>query len=141
MFHVLFSTNILNQFLLFCWFCGFLLPCHLLPFSIYFIFFSAEFLWQEGHTAHATAEDAVSTSREILDMYASVCEVRTRNYHHLLFFVLGSIVIIIVIITFYLFFILNVGYIILDTIKTIFSSSLFMHFIDSSHFYFFYTVS
>ena len=39
--------------------------------------YSAEFLWQEGHTAHATAEDAVATSREILDMYASVCEVRT----------------------------------------------------------------
>jgi prolyl-tRNA synthetase len=35
---------------------------------------SAEFLWQEGHTAHATAADAVETSREILDMYASVCE-------------------------------------------------------------------
>jgi hypothetical protein len=38
---------------------------------------SAEFLWQEGHTAHATADDAVATSKEILDMYASVCEVRT----------------------------------------------------------------
>eukprot|EP00596_Hydrurales_sp_CCMP1899_P008436 CAMPEP_0119039766 /NCGR_PEP_ID=MMETSP1177-20130426/9414_1 /TAXON_ID=2985 /ORGANISM="Ochromonas sp, Strain CCMP1899" /LENGTH=623 /DNA_ID=CAMNT_0007004031 /DNA_START=257 /DNA_END=2128 /DNA_ORIENTATION=- len=35
---------------------------------------SAEFLWQEGHTAHATAADAVETSREILDMYGSVCE-------------------------------------------------------------------
>ena len=44
--------------------------------SLHF-FLSAEFLWQEGHTAHATAEDAVSTSVEILDMYASVCEVST----------------------------------------------------------------
>ena len=35
---------------------------------------SAEFLWQEGHTAHATASDAVATARESLDMYASVCE-------------------------------------------------------------------
>ena len=37
---------------------------------------SAEFLWQEGHTAHATAADAVLTAQESLDMYASVCEVR-----------------------------------------------------------------
>ena len=36
---------------------------------------SSEFLWQEGHTAHATAADAISTATEILDMYASVCEV------------------------------------------------------------------
>lgn len=35
---------------------------------------SAEFLWQEGHTAHASAEDAVKTAVESLDMYASVCE-------------------------------------------------------------------
>ena len=35
---------------------------------------SAEFLWQEGHTAHATAADAVQTAVESLDMYASVCE-------------------------------------------------------------------
>jgi len=34
---------------------------------------SAEFLWQEGHTAHATAEDAVATARESLEMYADVC--------------------------------------------------------------------
>ena len=34
---------------------------------------SAEFLWQEGHTAHATAEDAVQTARESLEMYADVC--------------------------------------------------------------------
>lgn len=37
---------------------------------------SSEFLWQEGHTAHATAEDAQHTAREALDMYASMCEVR-----------------------------------------------------------------
>jgi hypothetical protein len=42
--------------------------------------YSAEFLWQEGHTAHATAADAVETSREILDMYASVCEVNIYVY-------------------------------------------------------------
>ncbi len=35
---------------------------------------SAEFLWQEGHTAHASAEDAIKTAREALDMYAEVCE-------------------------------------------------------------------
>lgn len=35
---------------------------------------SAEFLWQEGHTAHATAQDAIQTAKEALDMYASVCE-------------------------------------------------------------------
>lgn len=34
---------------------------------------SAEFLWQEGHTAHATAEDAVQTARESLEMYSDVC--------------------------------------------------------------------
>ena len=35
---------------------------------------SAEFLWQEGHTAHATAEDAIATARESLDLYSNVCE-------------------------------------------------------------------
>lgn len=35
---------------------------------------SSEFLWQEGHTAHATADDAVSTATEILDLYESVCK-------------------------------------------------------------------
>lgn len=35
---------------------------------------SAEFLWQEGHTAHASAEDAIATARESLEMYSSVCE-------------------------------------------------------------------
>lgn len=35
---------------------------------------SAEFLWQEGHTAHATSSDAIKTAQEMLDMYAQVCE-------------------------------------------------------------------
>jgi prolyl-tRNA synthetase len=35
---------------------------------------SAEFLWQEGHTAHATSDEAVEFSHEILDLYADVCE-------------------------------------------------------------------
>lgn len=36
---------------------------------------TTEFLWQEGHTAHATADDAIKTSLEMLDMYAEVCKV------------------------------------------------------------------
>ncbi|MCS6895174.1 MAG: proline--tRNA ligase [Bacteroidia bacterium] len=32
---------------------------------------TAEFLWQEGHTAHATAEEALQEARMILDLYAS----------------------------------------------------------------------
>eukprot|EP00636_Phaeomonas_parva_P017068 CAMPEP_0118870978 /NCGR_PEP_ID=MMETSP1163-20130328/13736_1 /TAXON_ID=124430 /ORGANISM="Phaeomonas parva, Strain CCMP2877" /LENGTH=590 /DNA_ID=CAMNT_0006806037 /DNA_START=18 /DNA_END=1790 /DNA_ORIENTATION=+ len=35
---------------------------------------SAEFLWQEGHTAHATAEEADATAREMLEVYADVVE-------------------------------------------------------------------
>eukprot|EP00607_Mallomonas_marina_P000097 CAMPEP_0182426600 /NCGR_PEP_ID=MMETSP1167-20130531/13110_1 /TAXON_ID=2988 /ORGANISM="Mallomonas Sp, Strain CCMP3275" /LENGTH=510 /DNA_ID=CAMNT_0024608165 /DNA_START=323 /DNA_END=1855 /DNA_ORIENTATION=+ len=35
---------------------------------------SSEFLWQEGHTAHATSEEAIMTAREALDMYESVCK-------------------------------------------------------------------
>lgn len=31
---------------------------------------TAEFLWQEGHTAHATKEEAMEESRMILDIYA-----------------------------------------------------------------------
>ena len=34
---------------------------------------SAEFLWQEGHTAHATAEEADASAREMLDAYADLC--------------------------------------------------------------------
>ena len=33
---------------------------------------SAEFLWQEGHTAHASKEEADATAREMLDVYAEV---------------------------------------------------------------------
>lgn len=35
---------------------------------------TAEFLWQEGHTAHATQEEAVDESRMILDLYADFAE-------------------------------------------------------------------
>lgn len=34
---------------------------------------SAEFLWQEGHTAHASKDEADATAREMLDVYAEVC--------------------------------------------------------------------
>ena len=33
-----------------------------------------EFLWQEGHTIHATAEEAVAETRQMLEIYADVCE-------------------------------------------------------------------
>ena len=35
---------------------------------------TAEFLWQEGHTAHATAEEAVEETLRILDIYAQFAE-------------------------------------------------------------------
>jgi prolyl-tRNA synthetase len=35
---------------------------------------TTEFLWQEGHTAHATAEDAMKESRLMLDVYARFAE-------------------------------------------------------------------
>lgn len=35
---------------------------------------SAEFLWQEGHTAHATKEDADGCAREMLEVYADLAE-------------------------------------------------------------------
>lgn len=34
---------------------------------------TSEFLWQEGHTAHATGEEAKAFSLEILDLYETVC--------------------------------------------------------------------
>ncbi len=34
---------------------------------------SREFLWQEGHTAHATEEDAVARTEQMLDVYADFC--------------------------------------------------------------------
>jgi prolyl-tRNA synthetase len=33
-----------------------------------------EFLWQEGHTAHATGEEAEKEAQLILDIYADLCE-------------------------------------------------------------------
>lgn len=33
---------------------------------------TSEFLWQEGHTAHETAEEAFAETRQILDIYAHV---------------------------------------------------------------------
>ena len=35
---------------------------------------SREFLWQEGHTAHATAEEAEERTQQMLNVYADFCE-------------------------------------------------------------------
>jgi prolyl-tRNA synthetase len=35
---------------------------------------TAEFLWQEGHTAHATQQEAVEETRKMLDVYAQFAE-------------------------------------------------------------------
>jgi prolyl-tRNA synthetase len=35
---------------------------------------TTEFLWQEGHTAHATSEEAVIETRKMLDVYADFAE-------------------------------------------------------------------
>ncbi len=35
---------------------------------------TAEFLWQEGHTAHSTAEEAVAETIQMLDVYATFAE-------------------------------------------------------------------
>jgi prolyl-tRNA synthetase len=35
---------------------------------------TAEFLWQEGHTAHATADEAVAEARQMLEVYADFAE-------------------------------------------------------------------
>lgn len=35
---------------------------------------TAEFLWQEGHTAHATAEEAVAETKQMLEVYATFAE-------------------------------------------------------------------
>ncbi|MBM3191645.1 MAG: proline--tRNA ligase [Chlamydiae bacterium] len=35
---------------------------------------TAEFLWQEGHTAHATKEEALEETRRMLEVYAEVIE-------------------------------------------------------------------
>lgn len=35
---------------------------------------TAEFLWQEGHTAHATADEAMAETRQMLEVYARFAE-------------------------------------------------------------------
>ncbi|MFQ5485151.1 MAG: aminoacyl--tRNA ligase-related protein, partial [Desulfobacterales bacterium] len=35
---------------------------------------TSEFLWQEGHTAHATADEAIKRTRLMLDVYAELVE-------------------------------------------------------------------
>lgn len=35
---------------------------------------TAEFLWQEGHTAHATAEEAIAETEQMLEVYADFAE-------------------------------------------------------------------
>jgi len=35
---------------------------------------TTEFLWQEGHTAHASAEEAIAETRQMLDVYAEFAE-------------------------------------------------------------------
>ncbi|MES2702969.1 MAG: proline--tRNA ligase [Bacteroidota bacterium] len=35
---------------------------------------TTEFLWQEGHTAHATREEAIEETRKMLDVYATFAE-------------------------------------------------------------------
>jgi prolyl-tRNA synthetase len=35
---------------------------------------TAEFLWQEGHTAHATADEAIAEARQMLEVYAEFVE-------------------------------------------------------------------
>ncbi|HEY0732133.1 MAG TPA: proline--tRNA ligase [Chitinophagaceae bacterium] len=35
---------------------------------------TTEFLWQEGHTAHATADEALQETRQMLDVYATFAE-------------------------------------------------------------------
>ena len=41
---------------------------------------TTEFLWQEGHTAHATEAEADALARHMLHVYADVCEVKTIIY-------------------------------------------------------------
>jgi prolyl-tRNA synthetase len=35
---------------------------------------TSEFLWQEGHTAHATEQEALEETRRMLDVYADFCQ-------------------------------------------------------------------
>lgn len=34
---------------------------------------TSEFLWQEGHTAHASAEEALVKSKEMINIYEDLC--------------------------------------------------------------------
>lgn len=43
---------------------------------------SAEFLWQEGHTAHATAEEADIEARKMLDVYSDFVSNFMAVYHY-----------------------------------------------------------
>ena len=38
-----------------------------------------EFFWQEGHTAHATLEEAEAETRQMLDIYTRFCRERSRD--------------------------------------------------------------
>ena len=40
---------------------------------------TAEFYWQEGHTAHATAEEAIEEMFRILDIYARLLSSMKRR--------------------------------------------------------------
>ncbi len=40
---------------------------------------TAEFLWQEGHTVHATAEEAQEETMQMLDVYRDFCEKEPRD--------------------------------------------------------------
>lgn len=46
---------------------------------------SSEFLWQEGHTAHSSKEEALKMTHDALDMYGDMCKVSTLSMHHMLF--------------------------------------------------------
>lgn len=35
---------------------------------------TSEFLWQEGHTAHATREGAENDARDVMEIYATICQ-------------------------------------------------------------------
>ena len=35
---------------------------------------TSEFLWQEGHTAHATADEAIAETKQMLEVYATFAE-------------------------------------------------------------------
>lgn len=43
---------------------------------------TSEFLWQEGHTAHANKQDAYNTTLEMLELYANVCHESKCVYSH-----------------------------------------------------------